>query len=74
MSSPGFLRPIAREDEQQFAAVLRNRSGIDAGQIDFGLRDCTSLSEAEQQDLVDTCYALYAAASGQLGRKARCDV
>lgn len=69
-----FDRPIAREGEQQFACILRNRSGIDAGEIDFGLRDCTSLPDGEQQDVVDIAFALYSAACRQLNKRAKRDI
>lgn len=65
-----YMTPIARSGEQQFACILRNRSGFDAGCIDFGLRDCTILSEAEQQDVVDVAYALYQAICSQTKKQA----
>ena len=71
---PDYTLPIARTGEQQFACVLRNRSGMDAGEIDFGLRDCTILSDAEQQDMVDTTFALYEAVCHQLMKRAKRDL
>lgn len=62
-----YTLPIAREGEEQFGCILRNRSGMDAGNIDFGLRDCTHLHPSEQQDIVDMCYAMYESACSQLG-------
>ena len=70
---PDYTLPISRAGEQQFACVLRNRSGMGAGEIDFGLRDCTSLCEEEQQDLVDTVFALYEAVCHQLQKRAKQD-
>lgn len=71
---PDYTRPIAREGEQQFACLLRNRSGESAGAIDMGVRDVTILSEAEQQDVVDTAYAIYETVCDQTKKKARRDV
>lgn len=71
---PDFSGPIARSGEQQFACILRNRSGFDAGNIDFGLRDLSSLVDAEQQDACDTAYALYRAICDQTGNIAAAEV
>jgi hypothetical protein len=65
-----YREPIARHDEQQFACILRNRSGVDAGRIDFSLRDCTALSDVEQQDMCYTAFALYEAICAQVGKRA----
>lgn len=70
---PDYTQPIARSGEQQFACILRNRSGHDAGCIDYGLRDCTILCEAEQQEVCDTAFALYQSICAQVGKKARND-
>jgi hypothetical protein len=56
---PDFLHPIARGGEEQFCCILRNRSGESAGRIDYGLRDISSLSSAEQQDAVSSIYFAY---------------
>lgn len=68
-----YREPIARKGEQQFACILRNRSGFSAGEIDFGLRDLRHLSECEQQDVCDIAYALYQAICGQLHKSATND-
>ena len=69
-----FKSRIAREGEQQFACILRNRSGQSAGEIDMGVRDVTILCDAEQQDVVDTAYAIYETVCDQTKKKARRDV
>jgi hypothetical protein len=60
-----YMTPIARSGEQQFACILRNRSGFDAGNIDFGLRHLGDLPASEQQDVCDIAYALYRAVCDQ---------
>lgn len=67
---PDYTLPIAREGEQQFACILRNRSGQSAGEIDMGVRDVTILCDAEQQDVVDTAYAIYETVCDQTKKKA----
>jgi len=54
---------LAREGETEFAVILRNRSGHDAGCIDFSFPHATALdlSPAEQRELIDTARALAAA-------------
>jgi hypothetical protein len=53
--------PIARSGEQIYATILRNRSGQDAGRIDYGARvfAIQDLCEGEQMDMIATGYALY---------------
>ena len=70
---PDYTLPIGKPGEQQFALIQRNRSGFDAGEIDFGLRDCTILCEAEQQDIVDIAFALYQSICRQVGKRAAND-
>ena len=67
---PDYTHPIARTGEQQFAAVVRQRSGMDAGLIDSGTRDITHLSEADQQDAVNSAYAIYETWVRQTGKRA----
>ena len=67
--SVDYRRPIARANEPQYAAIIRNRSGMDSGKLDFALRDCTILPEQEQQEVVDTAFMLYEAMCRQLNRK-----
>lgn len=68
----GYTLPIARSGEPQYACVMRDRSGIDAGMLNFGLRDLTHLGD-EGQSAVDTIYALYRAACNQTGLRAQND-
>lgn len=56
-----YTAPIARHGEEQFACILRQRSGFDAGNIDMGVRDIDHLAPAEQQDVVNTAYLIYEA-------------
>ena len=56
-----YTAPIARTGEEQFACILRQRSGIDAGNIDMGVRDIDHLPPTEQQDVVNTAYLIYEA-------------
>lgn len=67
---PDYTHPIARTGEQQFAAVVRQRSGMDAGCIDSGTRDITHLSDADQQDAVNSAYAIYETWVRQTGKRA----
>lgn len=66
---PDYTLPIARTGEQQFAAIVRNRSGESAGEIDMGVRDVTFLHPSEQQDVVNTAYAIYDNLCRQTGLK-----
>lgn len=66
---PDYTLPIARNGEQQFAAIVRNRSGIDAGEIDMGVRDVTHLCDAEQQEIVNTAYVIYETLCEQTGKR-----
>lgn len=54
------MQHIAREGEQEFAAIKRNRSGFDAGCIDYGLRVqmVENLAPAEKKELLKTAEAL----------------
>lgn len=70
---PDYTLPIARPGEQQFACIMRNRSGFDAGEIDFGLRDLAYLSPGEQRDITETAYALYRIVCKQTGLKSKWD-
>lgn len=53
---------IAREGEQEFASIHRNRSGFDAGCIDYGVRvqAIENLSTAERAELLATARAMLA--------------
>lgn len=54
-------KPIPREGEQQFASIHRNRSGENAGGIDYGIRvaDIDNLSPAEKDELLRTSAAMH---------------
>ena len=67
-----YTKPIAKEGEQQFAAIIRNRSGMDAGCIDMGIRDISHLSNRDKQEAVNSAYAVYEAFCRQTGKIARC--
>lgn len=68
-----YTYPIARSGEPQYAAIMRQRSGMDAGSIDMGVRDVTHLCDGDQQDVVDSAFAIYETVCGQTGKKARRD-
>lgn len=68
--APDYTLPIARTGEQQFAAIIRQRSGMDAGCIDMGVRDITWLCDADQQDAVNSAFAIYETLCDQTGKKA----
>jgi len=64
--------PIARSGEQQFACIMRNRSGIDAGEIDMGVRvfSIQNLSDYDKQSICDTAYAMYKTICDYTGKQA----
>jgi hypothetical protein len=64
-----FTQPIARSGEQQFGAIVRNRSGIDAGSVDFSARMIGELCEGDQQDCVEMAYCLYESFCNQTGKR-----
>jgi len=57
--STDYTTPIARTGEQQFAVILRNRSGISAGEIDFGARSINELPVPDQQMAIDCLLCVY---------------
>lgn len=69
-----YTSPIARTGEQQFACILRNRSGISSGEIDFGARFIYDLCDADQQSAVDSAFAVYEKWCRETGKKARRDI
>jgi hypothetical protein len=72
-TEPDYTLPIARTGEQQFGCILRQRSGVSAGEIDFALRDCTVLSDADQQDACDCAYMMYESICRQTGKQSSKD-
>ncbi len=59
--SKELMLPIARTGEPIYASIVRNRSGVDSGEIDYGCRvfDIEELSGSDKQSICDTAYALY---------------
>jgi hypothetical protein len=70
---PDYTLPIARTGEEQFAAVVRNRSGACAGDIDGATRDIRHLSKVDQRDAVESAYAIYETFCRQTSLRARRD-
>lgn len=70
---PDYTHPIARTGEQQFAVIVRNRSGESAGDIDCAIRDIKHLSKVDQLDAVEAAYAIYETFCSQTGFRARRD-
>ena len=68
-----YTSPIARTGEQQFACVLRNRSGVSSGDIDFGARFIDSLCPGDQQDAIEAAYSIYQKWCAETGRRSRRD-
>lgn len=56
-----LCKPIARTGEPIYVSIIRNRSGMDVGDIDFGLRvgAVEKLSDRDKKDIVDVAYLLY---------------
>jgi len=69
----GYIHPIARTREQQFACILRNRSGVSAGEIDFGARFITPLSDGDQQAAIEAVYSVYLKWCSETGKKSKQD-
>lgn len=72
-AKPDYTSPIARTGEQQFACVLRNRSGVSSGDIDFGARFIDSLCPGDQQDAIEAAYSIYQKWCAETGRRSRRD-
>jgi len=71
VEGPGdYSLPIARTGEAQFACIVRNRSGIDAGLIDFGMRSIDHLCDADQQAAINSVFAVYEEWCRNTGKKA----
>ena len=56
-----LAKPIARPGESIYASIVRNRSGIDAGKIDFGVRvlEIEKLCDADKIEIRNIARALY---------------
>ena len=65
-------QPIARAGEPIYASIVRNRSGIDAGCIDYGCRmdAISALCDGDKQDIVDIAHALYETICRTCGKRA----
>lgn len=76
MSNDDLTKPIARSGEAQYVCILRNRSGIDAGNIDFAIRTCAieELADGEKQDIVNAAFAVYESICDATGKKSTRDV
>lgn len=72
-NAPDYTHPIARSGEQQFACILRNRSGSSSGDIDYGARFIDDLSDGDQQDAVNAVYSVYEKWCRETGKKAARD-
>lgn len=70
----GYDSPIAKTGEQQFACVLKNRSGVSAGEIDFGARFIDALSDGDQQDAIEAAYSIYLKWCRETGKKSKRDM
>jgi hypothetical protein len=55
-----LTKPIAREGEQQYAVILRNRSGQDSGEIDYSVRIfiIESMDDYNQRETVSSAIML----------------
>jgi len=68
-----LCEPIARKGEPIYASIVRNRSGIDSGCIDYGCRvfEIEKMCDGDKQDIADTAFALYESVCRYSGKKAR---
>lgn len=67
--------PIARGGEPIYASIMRNRSGFDSGEIDYGHRveATAALGEHDKQSITDTAYALYESVCRETGKQSKRD-
>ena len=65
-----YTTPIARTGEQQFACIMRNRSGVSSGEIDFGARFIDRLCDGDQQSAVNSAFAIYEKWCRETGKRA----
>lgn len=72
MDNDFLCAPIAKTGEQIFASIIRNRSGMDSGCIDYGCRTAAivGLCDGEKQDITNTAFALYQSVCRASGKKA----
>jgi len=55
----GYCTSIGRTGEAIFASIVRQRSGMSAGEIEGITRSIEHLSKAAQQEAVDAAYVIY---------------
>ena len=74
MGNP-LCEPIARGGEPIYASIVRNRSGMDSGCIDYGCRVTAveELCDGDKQDIANTAYALYESVCRASGKRAKRD-
>lgn len=70
-----LCEPIARGGEPIYASIVRNRSGMDSGCIDYNCRVCAveDLCDDDKQDIANTAYALYESVCRAAEKKAERD-
>ena len=67
---PDYTAPIARAGEPQFGALLINRSGVGAGEVDFGYRSPPdNWTPEEKGDLATAALMLYEAIVRDTGQR-----
>jgi len=66
-----LTKPIARMGEPIYASIIRNRSGMDSGSIDMGVRvlEIEELCDADKQAICNTAFALYESVCRHTGKK-----
>ena len=68
MKENDFTQPIARHGEPIFASIIRNRSGIDAGEIDYAYRSPKKIfCDQDKEDIATTALLLYESISRDMG-------
>lgn len=73
-SRTDWTSPLARTGESQYAVIVRNRSGIDAGCIDFTARMIDELGDGDKQDAVSSAFSLYTTWRDSTGKRAPRDL
>ena len=69
MNEYDFTRPIARIGEPVFASIIRNRSGIDAGEIDYVYRSPKEIfCDQDKEDIATAALMLYESISRDMGK------
>jgi len=70
--SKRMCEKIARDGEPIYASIIRNRSGIDAGDIDYCIRvsEISKLSKRDRQMIVNVAYEMYESICNATGTEA----